>query len=383
MSHRISLSTADLGGTGVRRNFVADPSVEGSSYAAAYDRTTLWYDAFWRDGRVYLVCPKLLNFAPLLRKAVCRLDGRSAMIAKRRSYQRYDILELRSRVCPVEISVNGPGIEVATPVSPDETDRFACLNTHFTMTRNSHPEWIRDYAIFNRKKHGLEAMVLFDNGSTEYPLSTLEDALNGVGLADFAIISVPLRYGRKTTRNSSRAKFLQTALMNIARLRILGRARAVLNADIDELVWARQGSVFDKAVNSYLGLSVFSGEWRSPNADSAARSRHISHDHRWEQSRACPFKYCIVPQGRLRNFSWDVHRVTGLPFKRMLRRADVGFIHCHQVSSNWKAQPERRGVPGNAGSWQTLDLTFDSRTRQLLDEGFASQSCWQQTKACA
>jgi len=383
MSHRISLATADLGKTGLRRNYVADLSVEGASYAEAYDRTTLWYDAFWREGRVYLVCPKLLNFAPLLKKAAFRLDGRPAMVVKRRSYQRYDVLELGSRVCPVEISVSGPGFEVATAVSPDETERFACLNTHFTMTRNSNPEWIRDYAIFNRKKHGLEAMVLFDNGSTEYPLSALEDALRDVGLADFAIISVPLRYGRKTTGNSSRAKFLQTALMNIARLRILGRARAVLNADLDELVWVRQGNVFDKAVNSYLGFSVFSGEWRYPRADSDARSRHISHDHRWEQSGVCPFKYCIVPQGRLRNFSWDVHRVTGLPFKRMLRSTDVGFIHCHQVSTNWKALGERRGVPGNVDSWQGLDLTFDSKTRALLDEGFAGQSCWRETTACA
>jgi hypothetical protein len=124
-------------------------------------------------------------------------------------------------------------------------------------------------------------MVLLDNGSTEYPLRAFEGALRGVGLADFAIISVPLPYGRKTTRYSIRAKLPQPALMNIARLRSLRQARAVLNADIDELVWVRQGNVFDKTLNSYLGFSAFSGAWRAPRVDAEARSGHISRDHRW------------------------------------------------------------------------------------------------------
>ncbi|MEE3373052.1 MAG: hypothetical protein VX346_27210 [Planctomycetota bacterium] len=383
MSHRISLSTADLSGTALRRDYVANLSAEGSSYAQAYDRTTLWYDAFWRDGRVYLVCPKLMNFAPLIKRAIFRLDQQPVGIAKRRSYQRYDMIELSSPLRPVEISVTGNGFELATPVSRDETGRFAHLNTHFTMTRNNDPEWIRDFAIFSRKKHGLEAMVLFDNGSTDYPLSAVESALRDAGLRDFVIISVPLPYGRKSTTNSSRAKFLQTALMNIARLRILGRARAVLNADIDELVWCREGNVFDKTVGSYLGFSVFSGEWRYPGPNSGMRARHLSHDHRWQDSPRCPAKYCIVPQGRLGNFSWDVHRLTGLPFKQYLRSTDMGFIHCSEVSTNWKGVCQRRGVPADVADWKDMELTFDANTRALLDEGFGKQVPRQQIEAVA
>jgi hypothetical protein len=89
----------------------------------------------------------------------------------------------------------------------------------------------------------------------------------------------------------------------------------------------------------------------------------------------CPFKYCIVPQGRLRNVSWDVQRVTGLPCKRMLRSTDVGFIHCHQVSTNWKALGERRGVSGNVDSWQGLDMTCDSKTRALLVCAISFRCC--------
>ena len=51
------------------------------------------------------------------------------------------------------------------------------------------------------------------------------------------VVSVPLPYGAFPARGSrSRALFLQTALWNIARLRFLRDARAVLPCDVDELV---------------------------------------------------------------------------------------------------------------------------------------------------
>lgn len=45
-------------------------------YLAAMDRDTLWYDAIWSEGRLYLVCPPLNNFRAGFRKAVFRGDDR-------------------------------------------------------------------------------------------------------------------------------------------------------------------------------------------------------------------------------------------------------------------------------------------------------------------
>ena len=128
-----------------------------------------------------------------------RLDGKPAKISQLRLYRRHDVIELKSRRCPAEISVAGERFEVATPVTRAELDRFAGMNAHFTMSLDNDPEWIRDFALFHRRTQGLQAMVLFDNGSTRYPLSVVEDALQDAGLSDFAVVSVPLPYGPKAT----------------------------------------------------------------------------------------------------------------------------------------------------------------------------------------
>ena len=231
-----SLSSADLGNFELRRDFVTDPAGQDATYLQAYDRTTLWYDAFWRDGRVFLICPSLMNFAPLIRAAEFKLDGRPAKIARLRHYSRHDVIELKSSNCPAEISVTGEGFDATTPVNQTILGRFAGMNAHFTMSLDNDPEWIRDFAVFHRKTQDLQAMVLFDNGSTRYPLSTIEDALEDAGLRDFIIVSAPQSYGRNATGPKMHAaKFLHPALINVARLRFLGKARAVLNVDIDEL----------------------------------------------------------------------------------------------------------------------------------------------------
>ncbi|MDA7875098.1 hypothetical protein OAF37_02085 [Rubripirellula sp.] len=369
MNSIIKLSNADLGDSQVRRRFVADPSIEGQAYADSYDQTTLWYDAFWRNGRVYLVCPKLINLLPLVRRACIKIDGRRTRISKLRQYRRYDTIELYSSTDPAEISMEGEGFSVNSPVSREQTRLFNGLNAHLTLSLNNDIRWIRDFARYMVKVQDLEAMLLFDNGSTAYCLEDVADALMKTGLKQVAIVSAPFKYGLKTAKNSSRAKFLQTAMLNLARLRFLAKARAVLNADLDELTWSRGGSVFDLTRRSFLGFSLFSGEWRFPRPQQANIRSHAVHDHKSSEAETCPHKYCIVPQGRLKHLSWDVHRLSGLPFKKVLRNPKLGFYHCHHTSTQWKGSPSQRGVPNIVPSWRENELIFDSETRAALDEG--------------
>ncbi|MAI73255.1 MAG: hypothetical protein CMM01_20430 [Rhodopirellula sp.] len=367
----IKLASADLSKSDVRRNFVADPAVEGRRYVEAYDRTTLWYDAFWRGGRVYLVCPKLLNLLPLLRNACIKLDGGVAPISKVRQYRRYDLIELRSIKQPREISVEGEGLAASSPISEEHTDWFNGLNAHTTLSLNNELRWIRDFACYMVKAQGLEAMLLFDNGSTDYCLEEVGTALMNTGLKQIVVVSAPFRYGLRTHKNSNRAKFLQTAMMNVARLRFLATARAVINADLDELIWSRGGNIFDLTQRSVLGFSIFSGEWRFPDPQQDDNTSHSAHDHKAEETETCPCKYCIVPQGSLKPLSWDVHRLSGLPFKKLLQNSNIGFYHCHSTSTQWKGDPTRRGVPEGKRTWGDHELEFDLGTRVALDRGLS------------
>lgn len=365
MIHRRSLATADLRASGLRRDFITDPAGEDALYVEAYDRTTLWYDSFWRDGRVMLICPKLLNFTSLIRSAQFFLDGRPVKRARLLRHLRHDVIELRSSYCPAEVSVTGNGLDLATRVNTTELDRFAAMNTHFTVSRDNHPDWIRDFALYHRKNHGLQAMVLFDNGSTSYPLTVIEDALQDAGLSDYLIVSAPPSFGRTGSgRLKHEAKFLHTALMNVARLRFLWHARAVLNADIDELVWTVGETVFDKAVNSRLGYVSFAGEWRYPRQVLTRHALHSEHDQISPEDKPCPAKYCIVPRGPLGRLSWDVHNIGPSPLKKLFRRSDIGFLHCRRITTDWK-NTSRMTLPGV--------LRLDPHTRVVLDNGFSDQ----------
>ena len=365
MTRQLSLSTADLSEFEIRRDFLTDPSEQDASYVQAYDRTTLWYDSFWRDGRVILICPKLMNLARLIKTAQFMLDGRPTKNARLRRYSRHDVIELESSHRPAEVSVAGKEFEVATPVSRTELGRFAGMNAHFTMSLDNDPKWIRDFAFYHRETQGLQAMVLFDNGSTRYPMSVIEDALQDAGLSDYAIVSVPLPYGRSAAGvYEHKAKFLHTSLMNVARLRFLGHARAVLNADIDELIWTEGTTVFDKTVKSRLGHVAFVGESRYPGHGFERRAVHNDHDHISDEPKPFPAKYCIASLGPLGHLSWDVHRLIGLPFKRWFRRRDIGYLHCRRITTDWK---DRSRVIQEKG------LHPDPRTRALLEKAFSDQ----------
>lgn len=370
----IKLSSADLSQSQVRRKFVADPFVEGRSYVESYDRTTLWYDAFWRGGRVSLICPKLFNLLPLIRNACIKLDGCVTPISKVRQYRRYDTIELRSKRNPNQISIEGEGFAVNTPVGQDQSHLFKGLNAHTTLNMNNNLRWISDFGSYMVKAQGLDAMLLFDNGSTDYALEEVGTTLKRTGLKRIVIVSVPFKYGHRTQQDSSRAKFLQTAMLNVARLRFLATARAVINSDFDELIWSRGGNVFDLTKKSILGFSIFSGEWRFPDPQHPNQTIHAAHDHKLDKSELCPWKYCIVPQGRLKRLSWDVHRLSGLPFKKILRNTDIGFYHCHNTSTHWKGTPSRRGVPENNRDWTGHEFEFDSDARAALDLGLPAPS---------
>ena len=231
-----------------------------------------------------------------------------------------------------------------------------------------------DFGSYMVKAQGLDAMLLFDNGSTDYALEEVGTTLKRTGLKRIVIVSVPFKYGHRTQQDSSRAKFLQTAMLNVARLRFLATAGAVINSDFDELIWSRGGNVFDLTKKSILGFSIFSGEWRFPDPQHPNQTIHAAHDHKLDKSELCPWKYCIVPQGRLKRLSWDVHRLSGLPFKKILRNTDIGFYHCHNTSTHWKGTPSRRGVPETNRDWTGHEFEFDSDARAALDLGLPAPS---------
>lgn len=320
-----------------RRESPIPPRRRHPDFAARHDFHTIWYDAFWRDGAVILVCPKLHNFERLVRRAEWRLDGRRAALRRIVRRSRHDMVHIAAPDRPARIEIAVEGFAGGSAVGATLDARFAGRNVHVAISRNNDLGWIRDFAMFHRQTQGLQAMVLFDNASDAYGIEDIEAALAPVGLDTVLVVPTPYPYGPPGW-----SKYLQTAVLEIARLRFVARARAVLLCDIDELVLSgREGrSIFDAAAGSRLGFASIDGEWYYPRPGTAPPFVHADHVFRKASPRRSPAKYCIVPDGPLRGLSWNVHKPHFVSFDKLMRRRDLRFIHCRGVTTNWK--PNRR-----------------------------------------
>ncbi|MFQ6554052.1 hypothetical protein AAD018_017050 [Aestuariibius insulae] len=335
-----TLSSASLDGTDLRRDIPVPESHRTEGYEAAFDATTLWYDAIAGPDRTWLVCPKLLNFEDLLRGVMMRIDGQAAPVLRIRSYRRHDVVELEGTGSELALEAGDHGF--TCPISPLETDRFAGLNAHVAISKDNDLVWLADFARFHIQHHGLEAMLLFDNGSTATSIEEIETTLRATGLREVLVVPAPFPYGpRGTPPYARRTKFLQTALLNIARLRFLGQARAVLQCDIDELVWSEGGSIFDRAAESRLGLVRFKGLWHSPPQDSEGPYRHQDHIRQRAKDPGSPTKYALRPDSLLGRQSWDIHDIEGLPTPLSVTPR-AGYLHCRGISTDWKGNNRTR-----------------------------------------
>jgi hypothetical protein len=266
-------------GLELRRDHVAKAADRGEKYDASYDFLTLSYDAVFApdEGGTVLVCPKLLNLEQVLREGEVRLDGRRVRPQFRR-FRRYDLAVLPCGTRPERVEIAFDGWRGEAAVSAAERT-FAGRNCLLTVSKDNPLRWIADWARFHVRAHGADAALVFDNGSMSYTPGELAEALAGAGLGVVRVAPAPQPYGPIPLRGSrSKGMFLQQALLNLARRRFLGAARAVLQCDVDELVVGRNGrSVFDAAARSRAGFVKFPGVWRTPEGAVDGMALHRDH----------------------------------------------------------------------------------------------------------
>ncbi|WP_224824436.1 hypothetical protein [Cognatishimia sp. MH4019] len=361
MLHVAPLNSAVLPVDGPRRDHIVEAQYRPEGYDAGYDFSTLWYDAIW-DGRdVVLTCPRLLNLARLFKTGTVLLDALPAARPRISTHRRHDIVRINAPLQPAHLSLRAEDMDLSTPIMRADWNRFRGKNVHLAISRDNDLIWLKDFAQYHIVEHGLQAMIVIDNGSTAYTPEELAQTLLSTGLEDVLILPAPFAYGPFGLKPfSRRAKFLQTALLNAVRMRYLSRARAVLNCDIDELVWSKSGSIFDLARKSLLGAVTFPGIWRFPVEGHEGFARHRDHLGIIEDVGPCPPKSCIVPTGPLRRLQWDVHGFELPPLARLTRTSRAGYWHFRAISTNWKQfdRLSRRATAPDPDTVATLARVF-------------------------
>ena len=331
-------------GAGVLRDFTAAPEHRDAAYLANYDNTTLIYDAVWSapDRAVVLTAPSFLNLWDPFRTTL-RLDGQPVGRLKRLTGRASEQVVIPAPARPGQVSVEIGGRAYHLAVRDGLAARFRGLNTLLAMNRDNRLDWIADWARFHADRHGAKGVVIIDNDSRTYAPADLAACLEGVpGIRAAAVFHAPFRYGltrHVQSPNEKSAKFLQRAMLNLARMDPCREARAVLSVDIDELVTGPAGrSVFDAAARHPLGMVTVRGRWAFPAPDRTPPLGHGAHRYRRADGKnKCNRKWCVAP-GRLigRHFLWDVHRVAYVLQNLFTERNPFELVHCRGTNTGWK-----------------------------------------------
>ena len=348
-----------------KRDYVVPYAARSLEEAARYDRYCLAYDVFYdfEANQVILLCPKLLNFENVIRGADISSGPIKHKIQKIQRYRLYDVVYLVPTPFPERLEFAIEGFKTNIVINKSFQDFFSDCRALVAISKNNDLQWIKDWVEFHSKYHGADAVLLFDNGSDNYTLQDIQRILSSaVGMKKVVIVSAPFKYGPRLNRRKE--KFLQEAMFNLGRLRLLNKCRSVLSVDIDELVICEgDKSIFKITEASKFGYSLFFGGWRYvSSADNCIRHK----DHFWKRSAESEnlrTKYCIAPQGRLGSKSWSIHNIRGIPrwLQYLMHVRSAKYLHCKQISTSWKYN--RLG--------EASDLVEDPRAFQIMSRVFS------------
>ena len=184
-----------------------------------------------------------------------------------------------------------------------------------TLQKDNDPQWVEDWCAWHHRAHGVERIVIYDNGSAngEEIRSRLARAAQDSGYGA-VIVDWDFPYGPPLRA------FTQTVALNHCRLAFGGSAQWCINLDVDEYLYNASGRPLAghldlrrrRSVHYLTGLVVPKTADRRPARcfDSAVRFREV-------EAQRGP-KYVYRP-GRV---GWiDVHRVR----PRLVRGAEAAY----------------------------------------------------------
>lgn len=351
MNERIALSTCTVASeSGIYRDPPRPPELRNAVYADQFDWDTLFYDVYRVGRHVVFQGPPLLNLrqeietSGYLSQRLRGLFPRARLIERNRSSE-YWVREQAGRVV-LDSPLGRHGIEV----QPNHAGWFAGRRVVHTLSRNNDIAWILDWLRFYVSEHGADAVLLYDNASTDYVSDDLRAAIaEAFPQLVAVVVDWPFRYGpqggmagavdgRETPWDSD---YCQTGSLQHARFRFLGQARSVLNVDIDELVLSDRGrSVFAATEAARGGFTKFAGHWISATTPHGVAPGCGRHGDFWlidaQEADRCPPKWCVVP-GRTSaaRHCWSVHNLFGARRNRKLS-GEFAYRHMRGISKGWK-----------------------------------------------
>ena len=324
------------------------PNSVVKAYSGRFDRfdyKTLFFDTFvMNNGRsIRLSGPPLANLKDYIDNSVFYIDGLNVNNRVRLK----DITRKQDSMIKCnggqQVKLDCPHFSVEATISNCELDTFSKMNTLLTINKNNSLSWVVDWANFYSRAHGINAVLLYDTGSTAYTSNELLSALRSVaGIQAAVVVRWPFRHGpfRERPGVDASANYSQVAMLTHAKEKYLSRARSVIHCDIDELIYSFDGtSVCDAAMESPIGVVSVGGTWIESVTAASQPYRHLDFRHAHVNRSDCFPKWCVAPSKLPPENNWQVHAIWGLEGIESSPR--FRLAHFRGINTNWR---EKRAV---------------------------------------
>ena len=310
------------------------------NYDDLFDATTLFYDSVQFDGGINLIGPPLLNLESMITESSYSGTRGESYTAYCKPLDRTSTVRLEGDGSSDVVNIRSAEISVSTVAGPNFRNLFEGRNALVTKSKDNQLNWISDWVKFHVAEQKIDAVLIYDNLSTQYGPEDVLEAIAVPGIKVAVVVHWPFKFGPQggswNGLNGAPwdSDFCEYGIMEHARQRFLGKAAGVLNADIDELVMTEgEGSVFDVLAELGCGAVSFTGRW----IETAGRHGYSESfaDYSYYDKRRAPTtgKWAISPLEIPEAVQWKTHMIAGV---KMLPSPTTMHRHFMGISSNWK-----------------------------------------------
>lgn len=325
----------------LRRRSPRPRDMRPPDYVEKFDDTTIAYDVFTYGNMVSLVGPPLLSLGPALAVADWTIGGERVTPLLRDLDRVQESWFTRQSAAGESLQIDLDTLSLSASIQPDEAELFRDRRVLFTKSKNNELEWIHDWAQFYNRVHGVDALLLYDNGSDKYSADDLLSSLDVDGIDVAVVVKWPFKFGPQggnwdgTRSYPWDSDFCEYGVLTHARRRFLGQASAIVHQDIDELVVTDDGaSLFDHLARSESGLITYRGKWiESVTSATNTPPRFYDFVHLDARRNDATTKWAAVPKAISSARQWKTHYVAGVP----ATMADqVAHRHFMGITTGWK-----------------------------------------------
>ena len=159
-------------------------------YEQEFDASTILYDLFWSPGGGHVVGigPPLANLAdalvPMLRRGF--RGGIFSHLEQRNLERCWEAWIRRCRARPTFPA--GIFKQTELTIQPNHQETFRGKKVALTKSRDNQLVWIRDWAYFLAKAHGCDAVLFYDNASTNASPAEIQRTIASVPGIDTAVV---------------------------------------------------------------------------------------------------------------------------------------------------------------------------------------------------